>query len=279
MKYFRFIWILVICLILANIPATSLGEEKQVDASAIQPFLDIIVDAADAREIDAMSMGQADAASLTYGIMYRLIYRGIIPATVSDEGIALMDQDALQVLYNQLFAAGEFVLPEEDCCDMIKRFDQGLSFDVSTASGGIAGAHIILAQEQEQTGRLRVVAELYRSQEDYYTFAPEDLDSTEWFGVAEFQLQQDEQSMFGYTLVSYGKYVDSDTMEHSLLDYADEAMGFFIQYPNAFEGQLQTTDNGVTATLPDGSASFSAQKIAGGAFSYSIIPTASRCPP
>ena len=263
----RKILLTVLCLALAAAqPAYAQEGQDPAGLSRLQPFLDVIADTAQSREIVEAAMGRGEDPSLSYGIIYRLLYRQLVSAGVTEEGVTVLTEDALAALYLKLFAAGDFIMPQEDCCDMILRTENGLAFDVSTALASLTGTQVMLMDMEEKTGRLRVVAELYRSPEDFYTFSTEDLETADWFGTAEFQLQRDEQSLFGYTLIAYHQYQDGaqNSQAETLLEYEDAKNGFFLRYPQPFEGLLVPLADGVTATLPDQSASFTARRLPGG---------------
>ena len=156
-----------------------------------------------------------------------------------------------------MFAAGAFVLPDEDCCEAITRTEDGLAFDVSTASAGMAGMQIAQIAAGEQDDAQRLVLELYHIDEDYYMQDKESLLNAEWYGSAVVDVQRDENAPFGWKII---RWSGADDLAESTLntmaglemqEYVSDALGFRVMYPAAIT-QVQETETGVQGQSADG---------------------------
>lgn len=238
------------------------GLPALADASALsrlQPLMDAVTGAALAQ--DLTQVGSDPLPPFTYRLMLRLarfeLTRGkFIP---DDAGLYRLSQEELSAWYDRLFTHGSFVMPPTDCCTMITRQCEALAFDVTTAGLSAAGAVPMTAEETQQG--LRVVCELYRSDDPDYHPDSGDASQADWFGTGEFLFMADERADYGYTLTSY--QVDAqadltalgDTGRESLLaPLEDEALGFSLMYPALLAPYLQGGNAAhLEAALPDGS--------------------------
>lgn len=246
-------------------PAQAEQEPLLPDLDKLEALLDAFTDVMYGQEFTGFNAATADQApQVVYGLMWRLMYRGLLPYTPVD-GVITLTTEQLESLYGQLFAAGSFLLPEEDCCDMITRTADGMAFDVSTAGSGMAGMQIMLASGDESTQTQQLMLELYHIEEDYYLRNQDSLLSADWYGSALAEVIRDESAPFGWKLVAWGS---ADDLEDSSLDqssgtpelqeYLNQRLGFSVMYPALIpQDSLQETDTGVQAQSPDGKLSFS----------------------
>lgn len=235
------------------------------DLDKLEALLDSFTDVMYGQEFTGFRADASDQApQVVYGLMWRLLYRGLLPYTPVD-GVITLTQAQLESLYGQLFAQGSFILPQEDCCDMITRTADGMAFDVSTAGSGMAGMQIMLASGDESTQTQQLMLELYHIDEDYYLRNEESLLNANWYGSALAEVIRDEYAPFGWKLVSWGS---ADDLEDGSLDrssdmpelreYINERLGFSVMYPALIpQESLKETETGVQAQSADGKLTFS----------------------
>ena len=84
------------------------------DLDKLEALLDAFTDVMYGQEFTGFRADASDQApQVVYGLMWRLLYRGLLPYTPVD-GVITLTQAQLESLYGQLFAQGSFILPEED---------------------------------------------------------------------------------------------------------------------------------------------------------------------
>lgn len=257
------------CLTALLLLAAPLAQAEQEpllpDLDKLEQLLNAFTDVMYGQEFTGFSAETAEQApQVAYGLIWRLLYRGLLPYAPTD-GVVTLTTAELEALYGQLFAGGRFVLPEEDCCEMITRTPEGMAFDVSTAAAGMAGMQIMLASGDEATQTQQLMLELYHLQEDYYLFSDDALLHADWYGSALAEVIRDESAPFGWKLVAWGS---ADDLEDASLDqgsgtpelreYVDERLGFSLMYPALIPEQSVTaTESGMEAQSPDGQVTLS----------------------
>lgn len=246
--------------VFAAVPAQAQEEPLLPDLDKLEQLLDAFTDVMYGQEFTGFTAAASDQTpQVVYGLMWRLLYRGLLPYTPVD-GVVTLTKEQLENLYSQLFAAGSFLLPDEDCCDMITRTEDGMAFDVSTAGSGMAGMQIMLASGEESTQTQQLMLELFHVDEDYYLYSDDSLLHADWYGSALAEMIRDASSPFGWKLVTWGS---ADDLEDSGLDqasatpalqaYVNETLGFSLMYPAGIPQQsLQETANGVQGQTVDG---------------------------
>ena len=247
----------------------AMGEQEETlpDLEKLESLLNAFADVMYGQEAVHFSAAASEQApQVVYGLIWRLLYRGLLPYTPTD-GVVTLSQTELENLYGQLFAAGSFVMPEEDCCDMITRTENGMAFDVSTASAGMAGMQIMLASGEETTQTQQLMLELYHVDEDYYLFSDEHLLQADWYGSALAEVVRDASAPFGWKLASWGSAddlqdgsLDQTAGMPQLREYVHEALGFSLMYPALIAPEsLTETAEGVRGASPDGQIEFSVE--------------------
>ena len=232
------------------------AEEALPQMDGLEKLLNALTDTMYAQERTAFDSNAEDQPGVAYGLIWRLLYRGLLNVESAD-GEVRLSETKLSEIYDQMFAAGAFVLPDEDCCEAITRTEDGLAFDVSTASVGMAGMQIAQIAAGEQDDAQRLVLELYHIDEDYYMQDEESLLNAKWYGSAVVDVQRDENAPFGWKII---RWSDAKDLAESTLnsmagpemqEYVSDALGFRVMYPAAIT-QVQETAAGVQGQSADG---------------------------
>lgn len=209
--FIKRILILVLALTLTLSFAAAEETDTLPDMDGLTALVDALTDTLHAQELTAYTAGAEDApAEVSYGLIWRLLYRGQIPAQVSEDGSITLSASELSALYDGLLAAGSFVMPEEDCCEAITRTADGLRFDVSTAPGSCAGMQVMLVDAGASPDTQTLLCETYAAPVDWYALDDESLLTADWYGTVLIEVQRDEAAPLGWRIVSFAPAVDTD---------------------------------------------------------------------
>ena len=115
-------------------------------------------------------------------------------------------------------------------------------------------------------GDIQLVGEIYFADKPLRQLSPADYVNVAWRERGLFILRADQDAMFGYRVMEFAVGSDLD-YEEEFTQYSDEvsveyvsSLGFTVLYPAVFTDDLLSEDAyGVSAALPDGSATFSAK--------------------
>ena len=118
-------------------------------------------------------------------------------------------------------------------------------------------------------GTVQIIGEMYLADKPMREMSETDYANITWIDRALFAFQSDASALNGFRLTAFSVGTDL-TYEEAFQSYADDIaveyeskLGFTLLYPAVFTDEmLVETDDGVSAELPDGSASFFAKRIA-----------------
>lgn len=245
-------WMAVL-LVMCITPALA-QEDALPDLLPLEQLLDALTDTMYNQGLHTFDSATAETPTVAYGLIWRLTYRGQLDVQPVD-GVVTLTAQQLAAVYHQLFAQGAFVLPAEDCCDMITRTEDGLAFDVSTAAAGRAGMQITLVTAEEN-GVQQLLLELYYADADYYAAQPEDLLTADWYGSALVTVQRDEAAPFGWRILAWTEEelgdagLEPDSTAPALQAYTQA--DFTVMYPAAVPASaLTVTDTGMSGRMDE----------------------------
>lgn len=118
-------------------------------------------------------------------------------------------------------------------------------------------------------GTVQIIGEMYQASKALRQMTDEEFVSVDWLDRAVFTFRSDASAMNGFRLAGFSVGTDLSA-EEIFMDYDAEIaveyeskLGFTVLYPAVFEDELLVEDdNGVSAELTDGSASFFARRTA-----------------
>lgn len=267
---------MMLCLALMLLWITPVRAQEEAalpDMEQLEALLDAFADTMYGR--DTACFAAADAAAqpqIVYELMWRLLYRGLLPeAGTPVDGVITLTEQQLHTLYGQLFDGGTFVLPAEDCCEMITRTPDGLAFDVSTAAAGMAGMQIMLASGEGDSAVQQLMLELYHVDQDYYLHTDEDMLQADWYGGALAEVTRAEDAPLGWRIVSWGNAddlgdgaLDQGASEPRLRACVSDRWGISVMLPEELPEPVETA-TGLHAQTADGRVVFTMETRPAGA--------------
>ncbi|MCL1855362.1 MAG: hypothetical protein FWF86_06480 [Clostridia bacterium] len=116
---------------------------------------------------------------------------------------------------------------------------------------------------------IQIIGEIYRADKPLSQLSDVEQQDVLWLERAIFSFQSDASAMNGFRLTGFAVGTEL-SMEQAVQSYFDEilveyvntSLGFTVQYPSVFtDNLLREDDAGVSAKLPDESASFFAKRV------------------
>lgn len=133
---------------------------------------------------------------------------------------------------------------------------------------GYIGFQPVLVNGGTDGQSVQIIGEIYLAEKPMSQMTEADYTAINWIERAVFTFQNDQTAMNGFRLAGYSVGTDL-SIEEAMQGYFDEIaveyeskLGFTVLYPSAFgDEMLVENENGVSAQLADGSASFFAKRI------------------
>ena len=245
--------ILLICLCFSAGAEEAAAVPDEV-LSAVQPLMDLTALAACA---GAVPLAVTEGETLSPQFVRNLLLCG--QAQGQELGVtpaALADPAAQQALLEGLFTAG---LPELAAVDGIP---EAYSY---------VGVQLMSAELSPDGSALQAVGTVYVAPDRIDRLAEDDFTAVSWLDLrAGILLRRDGGAPLGWKLASFttdtGVAVEGLTDDYfgaATREYLNTDLGFSLLYPSAFgEETIREDENGISAALADGSASFFARRLA-----------------
>jgi len=166
---------------------------------------------------------------------------------------AMLNDTAAQAeLLGKTFAAK---LPELQPVSAAVEADAYIGFQPVLVNNGTDGKSV------------QIIGEIYLADKSLRTMTEADYTSINWIERAVFTFEGDDSAVNGFRLTGYSVGTDL-SIEEAMQGYFDEiaveyesSLGFTILYPSVFTDEMLVEDeNGVSAAMADGSASFFAKR-------------------
>lgn len=133
---------------------------------------------------------------------------------------------------------------------------------------GYIGFQPVLVNSGADGQSVQIIGEIYLADKPMRQMTEADYTTINWIERAVFTFQNDASAMNGFRLTGYSVGTDL-SIEEAMQGYFEEIaveydskLGFTVLYPSAFgDDLLVENENGVSAQLPDGSASFFAKRV------------------
>lgn len=242
--------LLTLCLTLGLCTA-ALGQSAAADFEALIPLMDLVCAASQYSPNAPESVPGADG-ELSLSFIDAFFKVGIkYGAEVGINDTMMSDVSAQADLLGKLFAAK---LPQ------LQPVSNGEEVN------GYIGFHPVTVNSTDGSS-VQIIGEMYLADKPMRQMAQADYAGLTWIDRAVFTFQSDASALNGFRLVGFAVGTDL-TLESAMQSYFEEIaveyeskLGFTVLYPAAFtDDLLQEDEDGVSAALPDKSASFFAKR-------------------
>jgi len=133
---------------------------------------------------------------------------------------------------------------------------------------GYIGFQPVLVNSGADGQSVQIIGEIYLADKPMRQMTEADYTTINWIERAVFTFQNDASAMNGFRLTGFSVGTDL-SIEEAMQGYFEEIaveydskLGFTVLYPSVFGDELLVeNENGVSAQLPDGSASFFAKRV------------------
>lgn len=244
--------LLILCLVL-GVCAGAVAETT-ADFEALVPLMDLVCSASQYSPNAPESLS-GEESELTVSFVDAFFKVG--QAYGTEVGVTdgmLADTAAQADLLGKIFAAK---LPELQPVTANEEINGYIGFQPVTVNNGTDGESI------------QIIGEMYLADKAMRDMTEADFANISWIDRAVFNFKNDASALNGFRLTGFSVGTDL-AYEEAMLAY-DEAitveyeskLGFMLLYPSIFTDEmLEEDENGVSAKLPDGSASFFAKRMA-----------------
>lgn len=139
-----------------------------------------------------------------------------------------------------------------------------------TPINGYIGFQPVTVNTAAETGGIQIIGEIYWADKPMKALSEADYLNVKWQDArAIFTFQSDNAALNGFRLTGFSMGTELNMeqamqtyFEKILVEYISTNLGFSVQYPSVFTDELLVEDqDGVSASLPDGSASFFAKRV------------------
>ena len=243
-----------LCLALtAGAGALAEGAQDMADFEALTPLMDLVCAASQYSPNAPESVPGADGV-LTVSFTDAFFKVGqTYGAEVGVTADMINDTNAQAELLSKIFAAQ---LPQLEPVVMTD--------DIN----GFIGFHPVTVNRGADSATVQIIGEIYLADKPMREMSEADYSNIQWLERAVFTFQSDSTALNGFRLMGYSVGTDL-SLEYAMQGYFDQIaveyeshLGFTLLYPAVFTDDLLVeSDDGVSAELPDGSASFSAKRI------------------
>jgi len=247
-----FSMLLILCLAMGFCTAAA-AQTAMADFEALVPLMDLVCAASQYSPNAPESVPGADGVlSVSFADAFFKVGQ-LWGAEVGVTADMLQDTGAQAGLLSQLFAAQLPALENVIATDDINGY---IGFHPVTVNNGTDGASV------------QIIGEIYMADKAMREMGEADYANITWMDRAVFTFQSDASAQNGFRLTGFSVGTDL-SMEEALQGYFQEIaveyeskLGFMLLYPAVFTDELLVEDDdGVSAALPDKSASFFAKRV------------------
>lgn len=249
------VWLIMTCLMLGSTVGAVAGETSVSDFSALEPLMDVVA-AAVMTATDEPEMVPGSGATLSNAFVEAFFRRGATQATAIGMTTDLLGSPEQQGAFlSQVFAAQspslQSITPDE------------------TPFYGYIGFMPMTVNNATEEGGIQIIGEVYWADQAIRNLSQAEYQQVQWQEKGIFTFQNDPSALNGFRLTGFSVGAELDMelqlkeyFEEILVEYVNTGLGFSLQYPSIFTDDLLVEDgDGVSATLPDGSASFFAKRV------------------
>lgn len=249
-----FAWVVALVMMLGCAMAAA---EQTADLEALYPLMDLVCAAAlDAQGEDDYAIVVPDSeGELTPEFVQAFIRIGQTRGESVGVTAAMMTDTAAQkTLLSSIFDAQ---LPELTA--------------VTAADGesNYIGFRPVTVNNTGENNTLQIIGEIYTASKPLSEMSGTEFTDVTWLDRGIFTFRSDAGALNGFRLVGFSSGTDLNMEEafmeynaDTVVEYVNSKLGFTLSYPAVFDDELLKEDEtGVSAELPDKSASFFARRI------------------
>jgi len=230
------------------------GAAQAADFDALSPLMDL-VSAASFYSANAPESVPGEDGMLTVSFTDAFFKIGQTHGTqLGVNSTMLTDLNAQADFLRRVFAAQ---IPALEPVLMTDDIGSYIGFQPVTVNNGTDGASV------------QIIGEVYMADKPLRQLSASEYAQIVWLDRAVFTFQSDATALNGFRLLGFNVGTDL-SMEEAFMGYDQQilveyesSLGFIVLYPSLFGDELLAeTNEGVSAALPDGSASFFAKRTA-----------------
>ncbi len=241
--------LVILCLLLGGVSFA----EPTADLEALYPLMDLVCAAGyDPTTGTALVVPDAEGV-LEITFVDNLIRLGQARGVLGITGDTMADPAAQTALLQSIFAAQ---LPETE---IVVAADVGTQY---------VGFKPVTVNNTGDAGFLQIVGEMYMAPGQLDQLSVSDFSQVMMIDRAIFTFKSDASAMNGFRLMGFSTGLELSVEEQMqaysesiVVEYVNTNLGFMVLYPSFFVDDMLVEDaNGVSAALPDDSASFFARR-------------------
>ncbi len=243
--------LMTLCLLLCG---TAVAEnEPSADLEALYPLMDLVCAAGYDPTAAATLVIPDSEGVLEISFVDAFIRLGQARGVLGITGETMSDPAAQTALLQSVFAAQ---LPQTE---LVVATDVGTQY---------VGFKPVTVNNTGDAGSLQIVGEMYMAPKALDQLAEDEFSQVIWIDRAIFTFKSDATAMNGFRLMGFSTGLELNVEEEMqaysesiVVEYVNTNLGFMVLYPAVFTDDLLVEEaNGVSATLPDNSASFFARR-------------------
>ncbi|MEA5016276.1 MAG: hypothetical protein VB099_17115 [Candidatus Limiplasma sp.] len=243
------------CLLLGGLPGALAQSPSPSDFEAVQPVMDLVACAVISQQADMPEAVPGSEGSLSQGLAATLmgLWQQADPSLGLTQEVAADPQKQAEFL-GKVFAAQ---LPALEAVTQPKEIN------------GYIGFRPVTVNSAAEAGGIQLVGEIYWAPKALGQLTDEEYTQVQWLERGIFTLQSDNTALNGFRIAGFSVGTElnmelavQDYFDSILVEYVNTSLGFSLQYPSVFTDELLEEDEaGVSAQLPDGTASFFAKRV------------------
>ncbi len=255
-------WMLAVCLLLGGVagamaemeaPVATLVPASPSEFEALGPLMDAVVGAVMAVSEEPETIYDEEA-KLILPFVDAFFRVGAQNPALGITADMLQNPQAQAEYLGKVFGAQ---LPELEAVAPVEPSGVYNGFCPKTVNMGAEG------------GGIQIIGEMYSAPKPLKELTEAEYQQVVWRDSAGFTFQEDTAAANGYRLMSFflGRELTMELAmqnyyEQLLVEYVNNNLGFQLQYPSVFTDDLLVEDqDGLSAEMPDGSASFFAKRV------------------
>lgn len=250
-------WTVTLCLLVGNVLGATAAAAPGAtsDFEALEPLMDLVACTVITLNADAPEAVPGPEGTLSNAFisgLFRLWQNADPSLGLSKEMVASVDQQT--AFLSKVFAAQLPALEPVETSEQIE---------------GYIGFRPVTVNTATEMGGIQIVGEIYWSPKPLKQMTDAEYKQVQWQEPAVFTFKSDASALNGFRLAGFsvGTELNMEQAMQSyfseiLVEYVNTGLGFSLQYPGMFTDDLLTEDDdGVSAQLKDGTASFFAKRV------------------
>ena len=253
-------WLLLVCLTIGcagNVLAEAPANASLSDFETLHPLMNLVARAAIVSQTEEINTILGEEGTLDPSFVNAFFNQGLTgDASLGVTEAMLTDTAAQGAFLSKIFAA------KPPALSTIAKTEAPVDY---------IGFRPVTVNTATEAGEIQIVGEIYQAAKEITQMAEADYGEVQWLEPAIFTFKKDDAALNGFRLLGFSGGTELNMeqamqgyFETILVEYVDTNLGFSLQYPSVFgdyeDGMLVEEENGVSGSLPDGSATFFARR-------------------